>query len=299
MPYTTNKRLSVQAAGSNSGTWGAGGSSGDDLNTGVMELLDTQLAGSSAFSVSSSNVTLSYAEVQTCRFAFTGTLLANITVSPDTGGAPIAASFFNGFYFFSNTTSGSFTITLQNAHGSVVLPQGRRGVVYVNTAASIAPQIVGLVGSGTADPIPSGTNMLFYNASVPSGWSAVALNDYAIKVVTNATTGGTTTGSVLYSTLFGRTATDAHTLTTADTPSHQHFGFAAVNGAPLGGFSITASNYGTASAIAGGTDYQYGIVGTATVATVGLTSAIGSGGSHTHNIDMRVFTAHCIIGQRN
>ncbi len=194
MPYTTNKRLSVQAGGSNSGVWGAGGSSGDDLNTGVMGLIDTQLAGSSAFSVSSSNVTLSYAEVQTCRFTFTGTLLANITVSPDTGGSPIAASYFNGFYFFSNTTSGSFTITLQNAHGSVVLPQGRRGVVYVNTAASIAPQIVGLVGSSTADPIPAGTVMLFFQAAAPSGWTIVgAHNNVALRVVSSS--GGGTGGS--------------------------------------------------------------------------------------------------------
>jgi hypothetical protein len=248
--------------------------------------------------VSSSNVTLTYANVQTCRYTFTGTLLANITVSPDTGGSPVAATFFNGFYLWSNTTSGNFTITLQNAHGSVVLPQGRRGIVYVNTAASIAPQIVAMVGSGTADPIPAGTVMLFYQNAAPSGWTiSGALNDYALKIVSSA--GGVASGSVAYSTLFGRTATDAYTLLTADVPSHQHFGFAATNGTVVGGYTITASNYAAASAIAGGSDYQYGMAGVATAATVGLTSAVGGGGSHSHAIDMRVQTASVILATRN
>lgn len=287
MPYTTNKRYSVQAAASNSGTWGAGGTTGDDLNTGVMGLLDTQLATSVSFSVSSTNVELTYAQVQSCRYTFTGTLLANITVSPLAGDA---TTYFNGFYFFSNTTSGNFTITMQNAHGSVVLPQTRRGIVYVNTAASIAPQIVALVGSTNADVIPQNARTIWYETAAPSGWTAVAVNDYAVKIVSTGS-GGVLSGSVAYSTLFERTATDAHTLTTADTPSHQHFGFAAANGTVVGGYTITASNYAAASAIAGGSDYQYGMAGTATVATVGLTSAIGSGGSHTHGLDMRVQTA--------
>lgn len=289
MPYTSNKRFTVQTAGSNSGTWGAGGATGDDINTGLCGLLDTQLAASVSFSVSSTNVELTYAQVQSCRYTFTGTLLANITVSPLAGDA---TTYFNGFYFFSNTTSGNFTITMQNAHGSVVLPQTRRGIVYVNTAASIAPQIVAMVGSGTADPVPSGSNMMFYNASVPSGWSAVALNDYAIKIVTNGTTGGTTTGSVLYSTLFGRTATDGTALTTDQMPSHTHIysgeftrednsGAPDTGARPLRESTFNAGSFTTASG------------------TFDSIQSTGGGNSHDHGMDMRVFTAHCIIGQRN
>ena len=42
MPFTALKGYSVQAAASNSGTWGAG-NPGNDLNTGVMGILDAGL----------------------------------------------------------------------------------------------------------------------------------------------------------------------------------------------------------------------------------------------------------------
>src|ERR1043166_8015421 len=92
MPYTQYRRLSVQAAASNSGTWGAGGTTGDDLNTGCFSLLDYMLGGVSTFSVSSSNVTLSYTnggggDVTNALWRFSGTLTGNIVVSPAAGNA--------------------------------------------------------------------------------------------------------------------------------------------------------------------------------------------------------------------
>lgn len=262
----------MQSATSNPGTWGSGGTTGDDLNTGVMSILDTRFAEPSAFSVSSSNVTLSYANVQTNILRFTGTLLANITVSPDTGGSPIAASYFNGVYAFENLTTGSFTITLQNATGGVVLPQGRRGLVYVSTINSLAPRIL---AGGNGD-IAAGSKTLFYNTSAPTGWTAVALSDYAIKIVATGN-GGVTSGSVAYSTLFGRTATDAHTLTTAQIPSHTH------------SIAHGSSGGGGSSNIAGG----------ASGSTTSNTAATGGGDSHTHNLDMRVTTAAFVLATRD
>ena len=54
-------------------------------------------------------------------------------------------------------------------------------------------------GSGVAtwqDMIPTGTAMVFYQASAPVGWwTAVALNDYFLRVVTAGGTGGTSGGS--------------------------------------------------------------------------------------------------------
>ena len=40
-----------------------------------------------------------------------------------------------------------------------------------------------------------GTKMLFYSAAAPTGWASVALNDRMIRVVTTATTGGSTGGT--------------------------------------------------------------------------------------------------------
>lgn len=271
MPYTSLKRLTVQAAGSNSGVWGAGGAAGDDLNTGVMGLIDTQLAGLVTNSVSSSNVSLSYANIQCCMFRFTGTLLANIVASPAVGDA---TTYFNGFYYFENVTSGSFTITLTTGAGSVVLPQGRRGCVFVD--GTNGPRIVSLVGSAVADPVPAGSKTLWYNTAAPSGWTAVALNDYAIKIVT-AGSGGVTSGSVSYATLFGRTAVDSTTLTLDQIPSHTHTSNA-------GGLrTVGASGAAEVPVFAAGTS----------------TSASGGGSSHTHNIDMRVQTAAFSLATRD
>lgn len=271
MPYTTLRKLSVQAAASNSGTWGAGGTTGDDLNTGVMGPIDSSLAGLSTFSVSSSNVSLTFTaggggDVQNAMWRFTGTLLANITVSPTVGDA---TTYFNGVYAWENVTTGSFTITVQNASGSVVLPQGRRGFLYANTANSIAPRIVAIAGSATADPVPAGSKTLWYNTAAPSGWTAVALNDYALKIVTTGN-GGVTSGSVAYSTLFARTATDAHTLTVAEIPSHDH---------TYNTLTVAAQDGGT-----GGASRITSFPSTTTGAT-------GGGDAHTHDIDMRVQTA--------
>lgn len=82
--------------------------------------------------------------------------------------------------------------------------------------------------------IPSGTKMAFYQASVPTGWTAVAVNDKFMRVVTGGTTGGTNGGTVAASTSLAHTHTVAshthdlasHTHTmgnhTHSTPAHQH-----------------------------------------------------------------------------
>lgn len=278
MPYTSLKKFSVQSAGSNSGTWGAGGTTGDDLNTGVMGPVDTALAGISSFSLSSSNVSLTFTaggggDVNNCMWRFTGTLLANIIVSPTAGDA---TTYFNGFYMWENLTTGSFTVTVQNSSGSVVLPQGRRGILYVNTTGSIAPRIVGIVGSSTADPVPTGSSTIWYNASAPSGWTAIALNDYALKLVSNGS-GGVWTGSVAYSTLFNRTATDSHTLTVSEIPSHTH-DYTIL----LAGVHPTGSGRNDPSA-----------------ASTTQTGATGGGNGHTHGLDMRVLTAAFVLASRD
>lgn len=282
MAYTTYRRFSVQAAASNSGTWGAGGVTGDDLNTGCFGPLDYMLGGVSTFSVSSSNVSLSFTaggggDVQNALWRFTGTLLANIVVSPTAGNA---TTYLTGAYYFENVTSGSFSITVTTATGSVVLPQGRRGVLFFD--ATNAPRIIAIAGSGTGDPIPAGTVMVFYQNAAPSGWTiSSALNDYALKIVSSA--GGVTSGSVAYSTLFGRQATDSYTLLTADIPSHTHD----VK------YTLTAA-YGS-----GGQNAVSSITSGGSATGAAAATATGGGGGHTHALDMRVQTASVILATRD
>jgi len=78
--------------------------------------------------------------------------------------------------------------------------------------------------------IPSGTKMVFYQASAPVNWTAVAVNDKFLRVVTAGGTGGSTGGTVAASTSLAHTHTVAsHTHTqpahTHTTPNHQHYFF--------------------------------------------------------------------------
>jgi hypothetical protein len=71
-----------------------------------------------------------------------------------------------------------------------------------------------------AAAFPAGTRMLFQQASAPPGWRKdTTHNDKALRIVSGSVGAG---GSVAFSTVFGRTATDAHTLTTAEIPAHSH-----------------------------------------------------------------------------
>jgi hypothetical protein len=300
MPYTQFKKYSVQTFASNNNQWGAGGTTGDDLNTGCFSPIDYNMAGLSTFTLSNVNVSLTFTaggggDVSNCFYRFTGILTGNIVVQPAAGDA---TTYFNGFYFWENVTTGAFTVTVTTSAGSCVLPQGRRGCLFVD--GTNGPRVVSMVGTSTTnpDPVPAGTQMLFTQASAPTGWTQVTTqNDYSLRIVSGA--GGGTGGSVAFSTLFARTATDGYTLLTADTPSHTHFLINNINGTPSQNTSVTASNYINATAIGGGTDYQYGLQGSSSIATLGLTSATGGGGSHAHNIDMRVLYINTIQATRN
>jgi hypothetical protein len=209
---------------------------------------------------------LTQTQAQNALLRLTGVLLANIVISPDTG------VLMQGFYYFENLTTGSFSVTYTNTAGSVVLPQGRRGVLWVDTTNG--PRVMSSVGSAQTDIIPAGSVMPFYNTAAPTGWTIVALNDYALKVVSS--NGGVTSGSVLYSTLFGRTATDSHVLTIPEIPAHTH------------SYSQVTSGVTNPNLSVGGGSF-----------VAGTTGSTGGGGGHTHDIDMRVLTLSLILATRN
>lgn len=248
----------VQTTGSNSGTWG------DVLNDSVIQFIDQNFAGINSFSLSASTVTLTASQARNQMSRCTGVLLANIVITPD------VAVLWNGIRCVENLTTGDFTVTLTYNAVSAVIPQGRRALVFLDS--SNGPRIV---ASGD-NQIPVGTVMLFYQNAAPTGWTiSSALNDYALKIVSSA--GGVTSGSVAYSTLYARTATDNHALTLAEIPAHTHTTNA---GTTLG---INTDTQGQCPRFTAGTE----------------SSSAGSGLSHSHNIDMRVRTASIILATKN
>ena len=78
----------------------------------------------------------------------------------------------------------------------------------------------------------TGTAMLFYQASAPTGWTKVtvdagsnAVDDVAIRIVNGSSGGSNVAGASSFSSSFGASATtDGHTLTAAQSglPAHNH-----------------------------------------------------------------------------
>lgn len=186
---------------------------------------------------------------------------------------------------------------------------------------SASPTLTGtpLLGSNKIDAFASGTRLLFQQTSAPTGWTKdTTQNDKALRVVSGAAgTGGTTAFSSVFTSrtpagTIGNTTstgsvgstTDTGTIggtaiTTAQMPSHQHFTANFGDTGTSGGVALSASNVikrgynGTAE-----TDYiLQGINSVA--ANVGLTSASGSGQTHTHSLSMNSHTHSLSMNAHN
>lgn len=136
----------------------------------------------------------------------------------------------------------------------------------------------------------TGTAMVFYQNTAPTGWTIVsAVDEHAIRLTKGSTAGGqaggATGGTNNFSTQFANLAESAtpgvgdHTLTITEIPAHTH------------NYSLAPANRQGASAGSSRVE-QPSSPGDAT------TSA-GGGGAHSHTIDLRVKWAACIIADKN
>jgi hypothetical protein len=126
---------------------------------------------------------------------------------------------------------------------------------------------------------PSGTVLLFYQANAPTGWTKLtSQNNKGLRVVSGS--GGVAGGSVPFSTVFGYTATQAHTLVEAEIPSHTH------------SYLAMTANFADAW-LNGGANRP----NTANQST--LTGATGGGGGHSHSIDMQLQYIDLILASKD
>lgn len=146
-----------------------------------------------------------------------------------------------------------------------------------NAAASTA-YVTAAIGAIPAGPIPAGTAMVFYQASAPTGWTSVALNDRALRVVSAGGSGGSGGGSNAFSTVFAQTVVGTHTLSTAEIPSHTH----SLNGTVVSGSGLNNSACGSFD-----------------IGTGGTSGSAGSGGGHNHTITMAITYSDVIICTKN
>ncbi len=124
---------------------------------------------------------------------------------------------------------------------------------------------------------PSGTFMLFQQTTAPVGWTKQTThNDKALRVVSGTAGSG---GSSNFSTVFGKTATNSHTLSVSQIPSHDH--------------DIDTT---TRSKSGSGSNVSY-ITGSG--ANTKTTENTGGGGSHSHVMDNRVRYVDLIIAKKD
>lgn len=132
--------------------------------------------------------------------------------------------------------------------------------------------------------IPSGTKMVFYQASAPTGWTAVAVNDKFLRVVTAAGTGGTTGGSIAASASLAHThSISASGTHTHSTPAHVHpldHDGAEGNSGSSGDFVVSADSDGANLEVSTGTAGVQRRIENQTTSSGSGTS--GAGGDHDH-----------------
>lgn len=94
------------------------------------------------------------------------------------------------------------------------------GRLYLNETLNVIERYTGSVWESVSTNFPTGTKIPFYQASVPTGWTAVAINDKFLRVVTAGGTGGSTGGTTPASTSLSH----HHTVVAHDHtfPDHQH-----------------------------------------------------------------------------
>lgn len=195
-----------------------------------------------------------------------------------------------------------------------------RGVIALATAAEVA---AGTDATKAVTPstlassgFPSGTRMIFQQTNAPVGWTkSVTHNDKALRIVSGAASSG---GNQAFSTVFGKSSTDGHTLSVSEIPDHVHLAYihdighthpfghnsgigyqGGVNAAPYTNLTTDANTQSAATNIRVNSAPPPAHTGGSDDATSGVYAPGGLGGSHTHPMDIRVQYVDVIIAQKD
>jgi hypothetical protein len=252
------------------------------------------------------------------------TLTTNLSIAALTNGWTVA--FKAGF---SNTSSCTMHVdslgakSIYRLSGTALLGgEIKAGAVYTITYHQPVDAWM-LHSAANGDAFASGTAIVFYQASAPTGWTAVAQNNKALRVVSSGGTGGTAGGTTAFTSVFtsrtvaqanlpnvnftvsGTAATHTHGLSTVSTSSDGAHTHTYSSGASVQRNSTLATLNATADFSAGA--YSTGSSGAHThtlsgntdaSGTLALTATAASGGSGTA-LDFAVQYVDVIIATKD
>lgn len=146
-----------------------------------------------------------------------------------------------------------------------------------------------IAGNGDLDAFPTGTLALFQQTAAPTGWTKQTThNNKALRLVSGT---AASAGTSPFTTVFGLQATATHTLTVAQTPAHTHG-----NSGSHEHSYIHGTSGGSSTGPGGPTTAQGG--DTTTGGGNHTHTSVGSGSSHSHNIELRVLYVDVIIASK-
>lgn len=228
----------------------------------------------------------SAAQVQDNSLAYAATS-SNDTITATL--TPAITAYATGALFVAKiggTNTGTATINY-NVVGAKTIKKGKSGSLDLSAGDLAAGRMALFAYDGTnmqllnAPEFPSGTVMLFRQTSAPTGWTKDTTNNdnSALRVVTGSvSTGGTVDFTTAFASQTPAGTVGNTTLNASQIPAHQHLMVAEVTGSG----ALTNGNQLIRTLDISSNSTNYILQGTATAATVGLTSSVGGGGSHTH-----------------
>jgi hypothetical protein len=193
--FSTDLKIELMATGENSGTWG-------DKTNSNLNLVQQAIAGYQSIALTSTNTTLAMtnATISDARNAvleFTGTITANCTIFVESG--------IEKTYLIKNSTSGAFTIALNQVGGSsVIWAAADKSLknIYLNGTNATDTGLVSETGVATltqktlTSPIINEIDDANGNEEIKFTATASAVNEFTVA---NAATGNapeiTSTGS--------------------------------------------------------------------------------------------------------